>query len=72
MTSETKNFKFPDYATPVPFKEGIYFLDCAILDRKQKVYVADNFSYKVNDKGETVRLTGQAQRSRIKCALTRD
>lgn len=59
ITSQTKNCKLPDYATPVPFKQTIYFLDSAILDKKQNIYVADKFSSKINEKGENVKLQRQ-------------
>lgn len=72
ISSAIKNFKLPDFATPVPYKDTIYFLDSATFDKKNKVFKADKNTYKINEKGRISTIEKSRIKERIKCGIVRD
>lgn len=66
------NLKIPDFATPVPYKDSIYFLDGANFDKKNKIYTIDKNTYKINDKGQISIISSKRIKDRIKCGIVRD
>jgi len=56
----------------VPFKDNIYLLDPINFDKKNKVFIPNNVSYKINEKGLLSELSPGPSLQRMKCAIVRD
>jgi len=50
LTSLIEGFKFPEFVTPIPYKEAFYLLDPAIFDKSTQTFIHDKNLYKVNEK----------------------
>ena len=45
---DNAKLKLPEMATPLPFKQSIYFFDSSVFDKKLRIYTPDVCSYKIN------------------------